>query len=97
MEKLALSELHRKVKFLHNPRHSAHKHSNTASDGPLKIRKGDIERRREKDLKLFIAEPSKVVFTDYTPGDTYEVSGDTCTCNIQSREYYSFILVHIYM
>ena len=85
MEKLALSELHRKVKFLHNPRHSAHKHSNTASHGPLKIRKGDIERRREKDLKLFIAEPSKVIFTDYTPGETYEVSGDTC--NIQSREY----------
>ena len=74
MEKLALSELHRKVKFLHNPRHSAHKHSNTASHGP-----------REKDLKLFIAEPSKVIFTDYTPGETYEVSGDTC--NIQSREY----------
>ena len=70
-EKTALMELQRKVSFLHNPRQSAHKHSNTASNGPANLKKG--KREKEKDTRLFVAEPSEMVFTDYSPGNSYEV------------------------
>ena len=65
--------MNRKTNFLHNPRHSAHAHSNTASSGPLKIRKQKQGKEKEDSRKLFIAEPPEILFTGYHPGETYEV------------------------
>lgn len=70
--KKALSELERRTNYLHNPRHSAKVHINTASYGPMKIRKGNETGRKDID-RLFIAEPSEVIFTGYKPGKTYQV------------------------
>jgi hypothetical protein len=68
--KKSLRELNRKTNYLHNPRHSAHAHINTASYGPTK----NNTRDKSKKIKsIFIAEPSQVTFTDYIAGETYKV------------------------
>lgn len=74
--KKSLSELYRKREFPENPRYSKHSgHTNTASFGSLKKRKtvkgSSIGDGHKKVLK---AEPPEILFTDYVPGKTYEVS-----------------------
>ena len=68
--KKSLSQLERRANYLHNPRHSAHVHINTASYGPVKMKKEDNNIQQER---LFIAEPPEIIFTGYLPGETYQV------------------------
>ena len=72
-EKNAFSELHRKSNFLPSQRCSPATHGHTASSGPIKMSLQGAITGVEMNRKLFAAEPSVVVFTNYHPGRTYEV------------------------
>ena len=71
-EKLAFSELQRKTNFLPTQRCSSATQGHMASSGPLKMM-GKVDASSKKKTSLFAARPSKVVFTDYRPGEAYEV------------------------
>ena len=75
--KKSLKELYRKRDFIRSPRHLPQEyHTNTASFGSLRKRQAGEKVKQVKSSKvkrLFEAEPTEVIFTDYVPGITYEV------------------------
>ncbi|XP_019855733.1 PREDICTED: deleted in lung and esophageal cancer protein 1-like [Amphimedon queenslandica] len=74
--KKSLKELYRKRDFIRSPRHLPEEyHTNTASFGSLRKRQAGEKGKPVKSSKvkrLFQAEPTEVIFTDYVPGKTYE-------------------------
>ena len=74
--KKSLKELHRKRQFIRSPRGLTQEyHTNTASFGTLRKRQSSEKPNRGTGGKrVFQADPMEVIFTNYLPGETYEVS-----------------------